>query len=183
MPEGNKTYDDLLSGEYWELYRVHDYGEDDEERDPIGYIQAGIEWENDTEDWSANPADTGVLQQFHGKSEIGLEFSGFVPYEDGEESDDAYLVKMDLVTEDGVMIGKATWEAAEVWVYNEDPSMDVLDPEPKQIIECPSFGIAYENMEYPDDDAAIIDFNAHMNSYPLVPLMVGGDVPDIGVES
>lgn len=180
MPDQTTTYDDLLSGEYWELYRMTDYDTDDEEYQPIGYMQAGVEFENDTEDWEANPSDAGVLQQFHGKSTIGLEFSGFVPHDtaSADDNDQGYLVDMGLVTEEGVFYGKTEWEAAIIAVYADDPSIESLEVEPKQTIVCPSFGIAYENMEFPEDDGAMIDFNAHMNAYPLAPMMVGDEPRD-----
>lgn len=175
-----KYYDDLLTGQYWELYKLEGYDPEDPAlatREPIGYLYAGVTWNNDVGDMEANPGDSGVIQQGFGKSQPGLDFTGMTPY--GDTADDSYLKTMELMTADGVMIGKAEWEAAEVWVYDDDPSMGSLDITPRQICQAPRFGVSYEDIEQPEDGFGEITFTSYMNGYPRFILEGGEAVPTL----
>lgn len=174
-----RTYSNLLSGEYWELIRVYDFDSEDETREPVGYMYAGVEFTNDIEDKEANAADSGVIQQGHGKSMPGIEFSGMTAYHDPDDEDaESPLITMGVMTDGGMMQGVAMWDAAEIWVYDDDPSLAGLDLEPREVIQCPAFGIKTESIEYEEDDFGEMEFEAFMNAYPYFPIHAGEDPPE-----
>lgn len=172
-----QEFSDALNGDYYELYSVYedtdDAGETITVRDVIGYTLAGITLSNDAEDWTVNPSSEGVLQNFSGKGDLSLEFTGYIAA-GGDALDD-----LGFLTEDGTIRTAVRHPMIEVWVYNEPPNTGGTDLEPQEIVELPAFIARYDDLDFQEGDAGEVNFASFVNGLPRLPLRVGETVPSV----
>ena len=172
-----QQFSDALNGDYYEMFLVTE--EDDgtgtmvTTRTPVGYTLAGITLSNDAEDWSVNPSSSGVLHNFKGKGDLGLEFTGFISA-GGDALDD-----LGFLTEDGTVKTSVRHPLIEIWVYPETPDAGGTTVDPGEIVECPAFIVGYDDIDFQENDTGEINFDAFINGLPRLPLRVGEAVPTL----
>ncbi|WP_255170099.1 hypothetical protein [Natrononativus amylolyticus] len=162
MPD--ESYPDAYNGDYWELYRVENYEDEEEEKIAIGYTQAGVQpIDQDAEEWEINPSTGEITQQFRGHREFGVEFSQFVTI--GLPA----LEDMGITDEEGYFLFHDTWEAAEVHVFDRGPDGPYDDLEPVDRIVLPSFDPMLSEMDLQQGDSGDLNWEANVNGRPYVP--------------
>lgn len=155
--------DNVLSGDYFEVYRVTDLGLTSETETPVGYLYDGLELSQDSTDVDFNPASSRFT--LTKRTNTQLEFSFTQLYVAGlDDWDD-----MGLINADGeFQFGTNEWEAARVYIYDAPPEELTDTTAARDTLLLPNFGPQWDTLSADEGTEGSIEFMAIVNGRPVL---------------
>lgn len=155
------TRHDAISGAYKELYVVENLDTTDETETIVGYLYDELTLSQDANEVTIEPNASEISLTFDTHKQISADFSHFyVPPLETLET----LGLADSTT--GELLFDEEWEAARVYLYEESPDQLSGTGDAVEGWELPRFRPRWEEMSFPTDSEASLDFTAHVNERP-----------------
>lgn len=153
----------VLTGDFLELYIVDNLGTTSETETPIGYTYDGIELSQDPTEVSFDPHSSRFTQRKRTNTQLEFTFTQF--YVAGLAEWDA----MGLINANGeFQFGTNQQEAVRVYVYDAAPEELTDTTAARDTLLLPDFGPQWDSLTMDEGTEGAIEFTAFVNDRPVL---------------